>query len=46
MRRVAHLAWQVKSLNINDPGHCLMPFKSNRDAGLILFGAMLVQSVV
>jgi 4-hydroxybenzoate polyprenyltransferase len=41
-----HLAWQVKSLNIDDPAHCLMLFKSNRDAGLILFGAMLLQSVV
>jgi 4-hydroxybenzoate polyprenyltransferase len=42
----AHLAWQVKSLDINDSAHCLMLFRSNRDAGLILFGAMLVDAVV
>lgn len=41
-----HLAWQVKRLNIDDPAHCLMLFKSNRDAGLILFGAMLIDAVV
>ncbi|MBI3703085.1 MAG: 4-hydroxybenzoate octaprenyltransferase [Rhizobiales bacterium] len=42
----AHLAWQVVRLNIDDPAHCLMLFKSNRDAGLILFGAMLLQAAV
>lgn len=42
----AHLSWQVMRLNINDPAHCLTLFKSNRDAGLILFGAMLVDAVV
>jgi 4-hydroxybenzoate polyprenyltransferase len=42
----AHLAWQVMRLNINDSAHCLMLFRSNRDAGLILFGAMLIDAVV
>ncbi|MGI8527754.1 MAG: 4-hydroxybenzoate octaprenyltransferase, partial [Pseudolabrys sp.] len=37
----AHLAWQVKRLDIADPALCLRLFKSNRDGGLILFGAML-----
>ena len=41
----AHLAWQVVRLDIDDPAHCLMLFKSNRDAGLILFGAMLLEAV-
>jgi 4-hydroxybenzoate polyprenyltransferase len=41
----AHLAWQVLRLDINDPAHCLVLFKSNRDAGLILFGAMLLDAV-
>jgi 4-hydroxybenzoate polyprenyltransferase len=41
-----HLAWQVMRLDINDPAHCLKLFKSNRDAGLILFAAMLLQAVV
>ncbi|HEY2755615.1 MAG TPA: 4-hydroxybenzoate octaprenyltransferase [Pseudolabrys sp.] len=42
----AHLAWQVMRLNIDDSAHCLMLFRSNRDAGLILFGAMLIDAVV
>jgi 4-hydroxybenzoate polyprenyltransferase len=42
----AHLAWQVKRLDIDDPAYCLVLFKSNRDAGLILFGAMLLDAAV
>jgi len=42
----AHLAWQVTRLDIDDPAHCLMLFKSNRDAGLILFGAMLIDAAI
>ena len=42
----AHLAWQVSQLDINDPAHCLVLFKSNRDAGLILFGAMLLDTAM
>jgi 4-hydroxybenzoate polyprenyltransferase len=41
-----HLAWQVTRLDINDPAHCLVLFKSNRDAGLILFGAMLLETAI
>jgi 4-hydroxybenzoate polyprenyltransferase len=40
----AHLAWQVWRLDIDDSGHCLKLFKANRDAGLILFGAMLLDA--
>jgi 4-hydroxybenzoate polyprenyltransferase len=42
----AHLAWQTAKLNIADPAHCLMLFKANRDAGLILFGATLLQAAL
>jgi 4-hydroxybenzoate polyprenyltransferase len=42
----AHLAWQLTRLDIDDPVNCLMLFKSNRDAGLILFGAMLIDAAV
>jgi 4-hydroxybenzoate polyprenyltransferase len=42
----AHLAWQVARLDIDDPAHCLALFKSNRDAGFILFGAMLIEAAV
>ena len=41
----AYLAWQVMRLDINDSAHCLKLFKSNRDAGLILFAAMLLEAV-
>ena len=40
----AHLAWQIVRLDIDDPALCLRLFKSNRDAGLILFGAMLLDA--
>ena len=42
----AHLAWQVRRLDINDPANCLAVFKSNRDAGLILFAALLLDAAV
>jgi 4-hydroxybenzoate polyprenyltransferase len=42
----AHLAWQVMRLDTGDPALCLRLFKSNRDAGLILFGALLLQAAV
>ena len=40
----AHLAWQVRSLDISDPALCLRLFKSNRDAGLILFAGMILDA--
>lgn len=33
----AQFIWQVRTLNIDDPDNCLIRFKSNRDAGLIIF---------
>lgn len=42
----AHLAWQTLRLDIDDPAHCLTLFRSNRDAGLILFGAMLLDAAL
>jgi 4-hydroxybenzoate polyprenyltransferase len=40
-----HLAWQVKALDIGDPALCLRLFKSNRDAGLILFSGMILDAM-
>jgi 4-hydroxybenzoate polyprenyltransferase len=40
----AHLAWQIARLDIDDPDACLRLFKSNRDAGLILFAGMLADA--
>lgn len=42
----AHLAWQVKRLDISDSALCLRLFKSNRDAGLILFAGMIADAAV
>jgi 4-hydroxybenzoate polyprenyltransferase len=41
----AHLGWQVDRLDIDDPEQCLRLFKSNRDAGLILFAALIADAV-
>lgn len=40
----AHLAWQIRRLDISDPANCLKLFKSNRDAGLILFASLLLDA--
>jgi 4-hydroxybenzoate polyprenyltransferase len=37
-----HLAWQVRRLEIGNPDLCLALFKSNRDAGLILFAGLIL----
>jgi 4-hydroxybenzoate polyprenyltransferase len=41
-----HLAWQVWRIDVEDPALCLRLFKSNRDAGLLLFAAMLLDAVI
>ena len=40
----AHLAWQVSRLDIADPLLCLRLFKSNRDAGLLLFAGLAIEA--
>jgi len=42
----AHLAWQIVRLDIGDPDNCLVVFKSNRDAGLILFAGILLDAAL
>jgi 4-hydroxybenzoate polyprenyltransferase len=42
----AHLGWQIIRLDIDDPDVCLMLFKSDRDAGLILFAGMVLDSAL
>ena len=37
----AHLSWQIRRFKTGDPDLCLKLFKSNRDAGLILFAALV-----
>src|SRR6266478_4387042 len=41
-----HLVWQIRRLDISDPALCLRIFKSNRDAGLLLFAGLLVDAVM
>ncbi len=41
-----HLAWQVVRLDIGDPDNCLAVFKSDRDAGLILFAGLLLDAAL
>src|ERR1700730_15505709 len=42
----AHLVWQIWRLEIGDPALCLRVFKSNRDAGLLLFAGLLADAVM
>jgi 4-hydroxybenzoate polyprenyltransferase len=42
----AHLVWQIRRLEIGDPALCLRVFKSNRDAGLLLFAGLLADAVM
>jgi 4-hydroxybenzoate polyprenyltransferase len=39
-----HLAWQIIRLDIADSERCLVLFKSNRDAGLILVAGLLADA--
>jgi 4-hydroxybenzoate polyprenyltransferase len=41
-----HLIWQIRRLEISDPRLCLRIFKSNRDAGLLLFAGLLADAVM
>jgi 4-hydroxybenzoate polyprenyltransferase len=42
----AHLVWQIRRLRIGDAALCLRVFKSNRDAGLLLFAGLLVDALM
>src|SRR6202045_533710 len=42
----AHLVWQIRRLEISDPALCSRVFKSNRDAGLLLFAGLLADAVM
>ena len=42
----AHLGWQIARLDIADSDNCLAVFKSDRDAGLILFAGLLLDAAL
>jgi 4-hydroxybenzoate polyprenyltransferase len=41
-----HLIWQIRRVEISDPALCLRIFKSNRDAGLLLFAGLLADAMM
>jgi 4-hydroxybenzoate polyprenyltransferase len=41
-----HLTWQIVRIDIHDPLLCLRLFKSNRDAGLLLFAGLLADATL
>jgi len=42
----AHLVWQINRLELGNSALCLKIFKSNRDAGLLLFAGLLADAVL
>jgi 4-hydroxybenzoate polyprenyltransferase len=40
-----HLVWQIARIDIDDPDSCLRMFRANRDAGLILFVALVLDAI-
>ncbi|MDR3465026.1 MAG: 4-hydroxybenzoate octaprenyltransferase [Xanthobacteraceae bacterium] len=42
----AQLCWQIVRLDIGDSAGCLRLFRSNRDAGLLLFAGLLADAVL
>jgi 4-hydroxybenzoate polyprenyltransferase len=41
-----HGAWQLARLDIDDADRCLMLFRSNRNFGLIIFGGIMLDSLL
>ncbi|MCC6948020.1 MAG: 4-hydroxybenzoate octaprenyltransferase [Bradyrhizobiaceae bacterium] len=40
-----HLAWQIRKIDVNDSALCLDLFRSNRDAGLLLFAGLALDVI-
>jgi 4-hydroxybenzoate polyprenyltransferase len=40
-----HLAWQVRTFRLGDPGTCLMLFRANRDYGWIVFAGLIADGI-
>lgn len=43
---LVHMAWQTLALDIDDPAHCMMLFRSNRGAGLLLLTGLMLDTVI
>jgi len=42
----AQLAWQIRRFRMGDPALCLKLFKSNREAGLLLFAGIVLDALL
>ena len=42
----AHLGWQVSKVRLDDKRGAWLLFRANRDAGLLLFGGLLIEAIV
>lgn len=42
----AHLGWQIATVDIDDTANCLLRFRANRDAGLVLFAGMVLDAAL
>jgi 4-hydroxybenzoate polyprenyltransferase len=42
----AHMMWQVKTLDIDDPARCLKLFRANRDTGALIAAALAISTWV
>jgi 4-hydroxybenzoate polyprenyltransferase len=42
----AHLVWQVRTIDPEDQQKALMLFRSNRDAGLLLFAGIALDGMI
>ncbi|WP_040620548.1 4-hydroxybenzoate octaprenyltransferase [Rhodovulum sp. PH10] len=41
-----HLGWQIATVDISDNPNCLKRFRSNRDAGLLLFAGIVLDALL
>jgi 4-hydroxybenzoate polyprenyltransferase len=41
-----HLGWQIATVDIDDTTNCLLRFRANRDAGLVLFAGMVLDAAL
>jgi 4-hydroxybenzoate polyprenyltransferase len=43
---LAHLAWQVARVDIDDPNDCLAKFRANRELGILLMLAIVAGKIL
>lgn len=43
---LGHMAWQIRTLDIDDSDQCLMLFRSNRNAGFLFLLALVIDTLI